>query len=185
MPISVTKNISKPILEVQTDAFISKNNYKPPGKYSNNQQRNRSFHKSNVASNDQSLLIVTIVMIVKSKVRFETVDSKFSQICLGFNRYSKPFCTLENNKCKYSRQHKCSLCTKPGCRALNHNYQPRTHANLSSSTGDSIDDSVSVNKIINGVNSLLTSARKDSVEHMTTVGSGTQPQLSQDCIPPW
>ena len=36
----------------------------------------------------------------------------------------------------------------------------RTHANLSSSTGDSIDDSVLVNKIMNGVNSSLTSARK-------------------------
>ena len=42
------------------------------------------------------------------------------------------------------------------------------------STGDSIDDSVLVNKIINGVNSLLT-ARKDNVQHMTTVVSGTQP----------
>ena len=56
---------------------------------------------------------------------------------------------------------------------------------MQTSTGDSIDDSVLVNKIINGVNSLLTSARKDCAEHMTTVGSGTQPQLSQDCIPPW
>ena len=37
MPISVTKNISKPISKVQPDAFITKNNYKPPGKYSNNQ----------------------------------------------------------------------------------------------------------------------------------------------------
>ena len=55
MPISVTKNSSKPISKVQTDAFTIKNNYKPPGKYSNNQQRNRSFHESNVASNDQSL----------------------------------------------------------------------------------------------------------------------------------
>ena len=44
------------------------------------------------------------------------------------------------------------------------------------STGDSIDESVLVNKIINGVNSLLT-ARKDNVQHMTTVGSGTQPQF--------
>ena len=42
-----------------------------------------------------------------------------------------------------------------------------------------------VNKAINRVNSLLTSARKDNVEHMTTVGSGTQPQLLQDCISPW
>ena len=50
-----------------------------------------------------------------------------------------------------------------------------------SSTGDSNDDSVLVNKIINGVNSLLT-ARKENVEHMTTVGSGTQPQLSQDSL---
>ena len=81
--------------------------------------------------------------------------------------------------CKYGRQHKCSICTKPGCRALNHNPQPRTQANLSSSTGDSNDDSVLVNKIINGVNSLFT-ARKENVEHMTTVGSGTQPQLLQD-----
>ena len=55
MPISVTKNISKPYSKVQTDAFITENNYKPPGKYSNNQQRNRSFHRSNVASNDQWL----------------------------------------------------------------------------------------------------------------------------------
>ena len=55
MPISVTKNISKPISKVQTDAFITKNNYKPPGKYSNNPQRNCSFHKSSVASNDKSL----------------------------------------------------------------------------------------------------------------------------------
>ena len=70
-------------------------------------------------------------------------------------------------------------------RGFNYNYQPRTHANLSLSTGNSIDDSVLVNKIINGVNSLLTSARKNNVEHMTTVGSGTQPQLSQDCISPW
>ena len=37
-----------------------------------------------------------------------------------------------------------------------------------------IYDSVLVNKIINGVNSLLM-ARKDNVEHMTTVRSGTQP----------
>ena len=44
------------------------------------------------------------------------------------------------------------------------------------STGDSIDDSVLVNKIINGVNSLLT-ARKDNVYHMTTVDSGTQAQF--------
>ena len=47
--------------------------------------------------------------------------------------------------------------------ALNHNLQPKAHANLSSSTGDSIDDSVLVNKIINSVNSLLT-ARKDNSE---------------------
>ena len=107
-----------------------------------------------------------------------------SQICLGFNCYSKPFCTLETNKCNYGRQHKCSLCTKPGCRALNHNLQPKAHANLSSSKGDSIDDSVLVNKIINSVNSLLT-AHKDNVEYMTTVGSGTQPRLLQDSIPPW
>ena len=172
MPISVTKNISEPISKVQTDAFITKNSYKPPGKYSNNQQRNRSFHKSNVASNDQSL---------NRKFDSTGYAPNSSQICLSFNRYSKPFCTLENNKCKCGRQHKSSLCTKPGCRALN---QPRTHANLSSSTSDSIDDSVLVNKIINSVNSLLT-ARKDNVKHMTTVGSGTQPQLSQDSIPPW
>ena len=69
-------------------------------------------------------------------------------------------------------------------RALNHNLQPKTHTNLSSSTGDSINDSVLVNKIISNVNSLLT-ARKDNVEHMTTVGSGTQPRLLQDSIPPW
>ena len=43
---------------------------------------------------------------------------------------------------------------------------------------------MTVNKIINGVNSLLT-ARKDNVEYMPTVGSGTQLQLSQDGIPPW
>ena len=133
MPMSVTKNISKPISKVQTDAFITENNYKPPGKYSNNQQRNRSFHESNVASNDQSLNR-------KFDSKRYTPDS--SQICLGFSRYSKPFYTMENNKCKYGRQHKCSLCSKLGCRALNHNLQPRTHANLSSSTGDSIDDSV-------------------------------------------
>ena len=30
MPVSVTKNISKPISKVQTDAFITENNYKPP-----------------------------------------------------------------------------------------------------------------------------------------------------------
>ena len=159
MPISVTKNISKPISKVQTEAFITENNYKPPGNYSNNQQRNRSFHKSNVASNDQSL---------NRKFDSNQYAPNSSQICLGFNRYSKPFCTLENNKCKYGRQHKSSRRTRPGCsRALNHNLQPRTHANLSSSTGDSIDDSVLVNKIINGVNFLLT-ARKDNVEHMTT-----------------
>ena len=169
-PISVTKNISKPISKVQTEVFITDNNYKPPGRYSSNQQRNRSFNKSNVASNDQS-----------SSRKFDSkrYTPNSSQICLGFNRYSKPFCTLENNKCKYGRQHKCSICTKPGCRALNHNHQPRAHANLSSSTGDSNNDNVLVNKIINGVNSLLT-ARKENVEHMTTVGSGTQLQLSQD-----
>ena len=166
MPISVTKNISKPVLKVQTDAFITENNYKPPGKYSNNQQCNRSFHKSNVASNDQSL---------NRMFDSNRYTPNSSQICLCFNRYPKPFCTLENIKCKYGRQHKCSLCTKTGCGALNHNLQPRTHANLSSSTGDSIDDSVLVNKIINGVNSLL-KARKDNVEHVTTVSSGTQPQ---------
>ena len=71
------------------------------------------------------------------------------------------------------------MCTKPGCRALNHNPQPRAQANLSSSKGDSND--VLVNKIIDSVNSLLT-ARKENVEHMTTVSSGTQPQLSQDSL---
>ena len=147
MPLSVTKNISKQILKVQTDAFITKNNYKPPGKYSNNQQRNRSFHK--LASNDQSL-----------NRKFDS--KRYTPVSTVIQ--NRPFCTLENNKCKYGRQHKCSLCTKPGCRALNHNLQPRTHANLSSSTGDFIDDSLLVNKIINGVNSLLT-ARKDNVEY--------------------
>ena len=53
-PISITKNISKPISKVQTEVFIIDNNYKPPGRYSYNQQRNRSFNKSNVASNDHS-----------------------------------------------------------------------------------------------------------------------------------
>ena len=65
--------------------------------------------------------------------------------------------------------------------SINHNPQPRAQANLSSSTGDSNDDSVLVNKIINGVNSLLT-ARKENVEQMTTLGSGTQSQLSQDSL---
>ena len=52
--ISVTRNISKPISKVQTEVFITDNNYKPPGRYSINQQCNRSFNKSNVASNDLS-----------------------------------------------------------------------------------------------------------------------------------
>ena len=121
MPISVTKNILKPISKVQTEAFITENNYKPPGKYLNNQQRNRSFPKSNVASNDQSL---------NRKFDSKRYTPNSSQICLGFNRYSKPFRTPENNKCKYGRQHKCSLCTKPGCRALNHNLQPRVNRRL-------------------------------------------------------
>ena len=138
----------------------------------NNQQPNRTFNKSDVASNDHSSY---------RKFDSKRYTSNSSQICLGFNRYSKPFYTLENHKCKYGRQHKCSICTKPGCRALNHNPQPRAHANLSPSTGDSNDDSVLVNKIINGVNWLLT-AHKENVEHMTTVGSGTQPQLSQDSL---
>ena len=64
---------------------------------------------------------------------------------------------------------------------VNHNPQPRAHANLTSSTGDSNDDSVLVNKIINGVNSLLM-AHKENVEHMTTVGSSTQPQILQDSL---
>ena len=138
----------------------------------NNQQPNRTFNKSNVASNDHSSY---------RKFNSKQYTSNSSQICLGFNHYSKPFCTLENHKCKYAHQHKCSICTKPGCRALNHNPQPRAHDNQSSSTDDSNDDSVLVNKIINGVNSLLT-ARKENVEHMTTVRSGTQPQLSQDSL---
>ena len=121
-----------------TEAFITKNNYKPPGKYSNNQQRNRSLHKSNIASNDQSL---------NRKFDLKQYTPNSSQICLGFNCYSEPFCTLENDKCKYGRQHKCSLCNKPGCRALNHNLQPRTHANLSSSTGDYIDESIKLLKL--------------------------------------
>ena len=119
-----------------------------------------------MASNDQSL---------NQKLDSKRYTPNSSQFCLGFNRYSKSFCTLENNKCKYGRQHKCSLCTKPGCRALNHNLQPRSRG---SSTGNSIDDSVLVNKVITGVNSLLT-ARKDNVEHMTTGGSGTQPRYSK------
>ena len=84
-PISVTKNISKPISKVQTEVFITDNNYKPPGRYSNNQQRNRSFNKSNGASNDQS-----------SNRKFDSkrYTPNSSQICPGFNRYSKPFCTL-------------------------------------------------------------------------------------------
>ena len=164
MPIFVTRNISKPISKAQTEVFITHNNYKLPGRYSNNQQRNCSFTKSNVASNDHSS---------NRKFNSKRYTPNSSQSCLGFNRYSKPFCTPENNKCKYGRQHKCSIYTKPGCRALNHNPQPRAHANLSSSTGDSNDDSVLVNKIINSVNSLLT-ARKENVKHVT------QPQLSQD-----
>ena len=129
MPISVTKNISKVISKVQTDAFITENNYNPPGKYSNNQQRKRSFHKSNVASNDQSL---------NRKFDSKRYTLSSSQICLGFNRSdSKPFCTLENNKCKYGRQHKCSLCTKPALELLIIIFNQE-------STGDSIDDSVLV-----------------------------------------
>ena len=172
MPISVTNNISKLISKVLTEVLITNNKYKSPGRYSNNQQRNHNFNKSNVASNDHS-----------SNRKF---DSKWygpnsSQIYLGFNHYSKLFCTLETNKCKHGHQHKCSICTKPSCRALNHNPQPRAYANLSSSTGDSNDDSVLVYKIINGANSLLM-ACKENVKHMTTVGSGTQPQLSQDSL---
>ena len=82
MPISVTKNILKPISKVQADAFITENNYKPLGKYSNNQQRNRSFHKSNVASNDQ---------LLNRKFDSKRYTPNSCQICLGFNRYSKPF----------------------------------------------------------------------------------------------
>ena len=161
--ISVTRNISKPISKVQTEVFITDNGYVPPGRYLNNQQHNRSFNKSNVASNGHSS---------NRKFNSKRYTPNSTQICLGFNCYSKPFCTLENNKCKYGRQHKCSICTKPGCRALNHNPQPRAQANLSSSTGNSNGDSVLVNKIINGVNSSLT-ARKENVEHITAVGSGT------------
>ena len=73
----------------------------------------QSYHvgrnKSNVASNDQSL---------NRKFDSKRYTPNSSQICFGFNHYSKPFCTLENNKCKYGRQHKCSLCTEPGCRKL-------------------------------------------------------------------
>ena len=98
MPISVTRNISKPISKLQTEAFITDNNYKPPGRYLNNQQRNRSFNKSNVASNDHS-----------SKRKFDSkrYTPNSSQICLSFNRYSRPFA----HKCKYGRHYKCSICT--------------------------------------------------------------------------
>ena len=78
MPISVTRNISKPISKVQTEAFMTDNNYKPPGRYSNNQQRNCSFNKSNVASNDHSS---------KRKFNSERYTPNSSQICLSFNRY--------------------------------------------------------------------------------------------------
>ena len=76
-PTSVKKNIQKPI---QTEVFITGNNYKPPGRYSNNQQRNRSFNKSNVASNNQS-----------SDRKFDSkrYSPYSSQICLGFNHYSR------------------------------------------------------------------------------------------------
>ena len=42
-------------------------------------------------------------------------------MCRLWNKYQQSPCTLQNQSCKYGRAYKCTVCSKPGCKALVHN----------------------------------------------------------------
>ena len=44
-----------------------------------------------------------------------------NEVCRLWNKHQQSPCTLQNQSCKYGRAHKCTVCSKPGCKALIHN----------------------------------------------------------------
>ena len=46
------------------------------------------------------------------------------EVCRLWNKHQQSPCTLQNQSCKYGRAHKCTVCSKPGCKALVHNVSP-------------------------------------------------------------
>ena len=47
-----------------------------------------------------------------------------NEVCCLWNKHQQSPCTLQNQSCKYGQPHKCTICSKPGCKALVHNNVP-------------------------------------------------------------
>ncbi|KAL9984580.1 hypothetical protein ACROYT_G006890 [Oculina patagonica] len=52
-----------------------------------------------------------------------------NEVCRLWNKHQQSPCTLQNQSCKYGRAHKCTVCSKLGCKALVHNNVPPPVAN--------------------------------------------------------
>ena len=46
---------------------------------------------------------------------------RLNEVCRLWNKHQQSPCTLQNQSCKYGQAHKCTVCSKPGCKALVHN----------------------------------------------------------------
>ena len=53
-----------------------------------------------------------------------------SEICFMFNKRYKSNCELSDNKCKYGRQHVCQVCSKFGCKKVNHQTKIQQTGNI-------------------------------------------------------
>ena len=78
-----------------------------------------------------SLFVTTAILLATSKaavLKKKTVKTPSpgnsqhgNEKCRLWNKQERSPCTLQNQSCKYGRAHKCTICSKPGCKALVHN----------------------------------------------------------------
>ena len=53
-----------------------------------------------------------------------------SEICFMFNKRYKSNCELPHKKCKYGRQLVCQVCSKFGCKKVNHQTKSQQTGNI-------------------------------------------------------
>ena len=106
-------------------------------------------------------------------------NPRSNEICFPYNKYSSARCQLPDGKCKNGRIHKCTVCHKPGCKALKHqSNQSPAQANFASSESIESVRNDKIDKILDILQTQIPSQNSTALSsHVGKVEQTIQPNL--------
>ena len=107
-------------------------------------------------------------------------NPRSNEICFPYNKYSSAHCQLPDGKCKNGRIHKCTVCHKPGCKALKHQSK-HSPAQANFAFSESIESvrNDKIDKILDILQTQIPSQNSTALSsHVGKVEQTIQPNLS-------